>query len=74
MDSVVRFTTKKLHDEGILRDIRDEDFVAKGKPYRELTPLEWSQVRSIAMERHLALNWLCGFAPDNKWDQTPTTT
>jgi hypothetical protein len=74
MDSVVRYTAKKLHTEGVLREIKDEDFVVKCKPYRELTLLEWSQVRSIATERHLALNWLCGLAPDNRWDLTPTTT
>jgi len=26
------------------------------------------------MERHKALNWLCGFAPGNRWDETPTDT
>jgi hypothetical protein len=51
-----------------------EDFPAKGKAYRDLTEIEWSEVRSITAERHYALNWLCGYAPDNKWDETPTDT
>lgn len=29
---------------------------------------------SIIMERHFALNWLCGMAPGNRWDETPTDT
>jgi hypothetical protein len=31
-------------------------------------------VGSITEERHFALNWLCGYAPDNDWDATPTPT
>ena len=42
--------------------------------YRDLTDEEWSSIRSIAFERHFALNWLCGYAPDNRWDETPTDT
>lgn len=52
----------------------DGDFPAKGKAYRNLTEMEWSEVRSIAMERHKTLNWLCGYAPGNCWDETPTET
>ena len=50
------------------------DFPAFGKPYRDLTADEFSIVTSIAMERHHALNWLCGYAPDNRWSETPTDT
>ena len=51
-----------------------DDFPAKGKAYRDLTAEEWSELRSITAERHYALNWLCGRAPKNKWDETPTDT
>ena len=54
-------------------DIHD-DFPAKGKAYRDLTADEWSEVRSVCAERHYALNWLCGYAPGNDWDHTPTET
>jgi hypothetical protein len=72
-DDIVRFTAKKLDEEGRMRAI-DEDFPAKGKASRELSDDEWSEVRSITMERHIALNWLCGYAPNNEWDETPTDT
>ena len=53
--------------------IRD-DFAVKGKSYAELSPEEWSEVQSISIERHRALNWLCGYSPHNDWDTTPTDT
>ena len=53
-------------------EIADEDCAAFGKPYRELTEDEWQMTTSITVERHFALNWLCGYAPNNRWDDTPT--
>ncbi len=50
----------------------DGDFPALGKAYRDLDEQEFQSVTSIAMERHRALNWLCGFSQD--WDQVPTDT
>jgi hypothetical protein len=32
---------------------------------------EWSPAVAIARERLHALNWLCGYAPGNRWDETP---
>lgn len=72
-DDIVRFTARNLEKEGRIRAI-DEDFPAKGKAYRKLSAEEWSKVRSITIERHFALNWLCGYAPGNEWDKTPTDT
>ena len=51
---------------------RSVDFPAFGKAYRNLSEDEYEQATSIAMERHLALNWLCGY--DSDWDETPTDT
>ncbi len=72
-DDIVRFTVRKLAEEGRIRAIAG-DFPAKGKAYRRLNEEQWSEVRSITMERHFALNWLCGHAPGNQWDKTPTDT
>jgi hypothetical protein len=72
-DGIVRTTAKHIRDEGRF-EILDEDFAVRGKAYRDLTDEEWSEVRSITMERHFALNWLCGYAPKNRWDDTPTDT
>ena len=51
-----------------------DDFPAFGKAYRDLTPEEYSQATSIAVERHRAFNWLSGLAPSNHWADTPTDT
>lgn len=50
----------------------DEDFPAFGKAYAALEDEEYSLATSIAMERHFAFNWLCGYSRD--WDDTPTDT
>lgn len=73
-DDVVRFTARKQFERGRIAECTEEDFVAFGKAYRNLTTDEWSEVRSITMERHYALNWLCGYAPGNRWELTPTST
>lgn len=72
LDEVVRSTARTRPDDHIRRI--DEDFEALGKAYRDLTDDEWSIVTSITIERHHALNWVCGYAPDNAWDETPTDT
>ncbi len=72
-DEIARFTAKAANAKNSL-EIIDEDFASNGKAYRDLTDEEWSSIRFIAFERHFALNWLCGYAPDNRWDKTPTGT
>lgn len=73
-DDIVRFSARKAAEEGTIPPCVGDDFPAKGKAYRDLSEDEWSEIRSITVERHFALNWLCGHAPDNKWDETPTDT
>lgn len=73
-DSIVRVTAKMAAARGDISNTIDEDFPAFGKAYRDLSNDKWSQIRSITMERHFALNWLCGYAPDHRWDETPTDT
>ena len=74
LDGVVRVTVRLLRGRGELVETVDEDLVAKGKPYRELSEGELSELLGIAAERHRALNWLCGYAPDNDWAAVPTET
>jgi len=71
-DDVVRLSSERASEEGRIPECIDGDFPVSGKPYRALSDDEWSEVRSISMERHFALNWLCGYAPGNDWDHTPT--
>ncbi len=73
-EQIVQEVAKEAHKQGEVPQIRDDDFLAKGKAYRDLTDDEWSEVRSITMERHYALNWICGYAKGNQWDKTPTDT
>ena len=74
LDGVVRATALLLKNAGTLDEIVDDDFAARGKPYRELTEEELSELHCIASERHKTLNWLCGLAPDNNWAAVPTET
>ena len=72
LDAIVRESARRASAAGDIPAAIDEDFPAFGKPYRDLPPDEYARVTSIAMERHLALNWLCGLGPS--WDETPTDT
>ncbi|NLH72242.1 MAG: DUF4272 domain-containing protein [Verrucomicrobia bacterium] len=73
-DDVVRLAAVNGAQAGLISSCIEDDFPAKGKAYRNLTDAEWNEVASIAAERHFALNWLCGYAPGNNWDDTPTDT
>jgi hypothetical protein len=73
-DDIVRYTARRFAAEGRMPACIDDDFPVKGKAYRKLSAQEWSEARSITLERHYALNWLCGYAPGNDWDKTPTDT
>jgi hypothetical protein len=72
-DDIVRTVSIEAGRRKDMRPIR-QDFPAFGRAYRDLTDDQWSTVRSITSERHRALNWLCGYAPRNAWEQTPTDT
>ena len=74
-DAIVRQTTKLSGSDTSLRlNVIDEDFGFLNKPFRELNEQERNQATSIIMERHFALNWICGMSKGNKWDDTPTET
>lgn len=73
-DDIVRFAARNGAQKGTIPACIGDDFPAHGKAYRDLSEEEWSVVRSITIERHFALNWLCARAPGNKWDDTPTDT
>lgn len=73
-DDIVRFSAIQAAKEKSIPQCINDDFPAKGKAYRDMSDKEWAEVRSITRERHFALNWLCGYAPENRWDETPTDT
>ena len=70
----MRGTARSLADDKLLPPLIDEDFPARGKAYRDLDEALARELASIASERHMALNWLWGSAPGNRWDETPTDT
>jgi hypothetical protein len=71
---VIRMAAAKAAADGLFERVIGGDFPALGRSYAQRTADEWAGVASIAMERHKALNWLCGYAPGNKWEETPTET
>lgn len=74
LDDVVQMTAKSAYSNGEIKEIIDNDFVFKGKPFRDLNKEDFDEATSIIIERYYALNWLCGLAPRNNWDETPTDT
>ena len=74
LDEIVKISSENAASRGLFPAPIGDDFPAFGKPYRALSQEEWFEARSIAMERHRAFNWLCGYAPKNRWDETPTDT
>ncbi|MBI4334221.1 MAG: DUF4272 domain-containing protein [Chloroflexi bacterium] len=73
-DDIVRFSAKAHYEKGDIIEIIDEDYVFLGKAFRSLAAGEFQFAGSIISERHFAMNWLCGMAPENRWDETPTST
>jgi hypothetical protein len=69
-DDVIRSAARQLAQKGSIPAWVEGDFPIKGKAYRNLNLNERSEVRSVTMERHFALNWLCGYADENEWDKT----
>jgi hypothetical protein len=72
LDAVVRDVAAHAYEHGDIAEPIDGDFPAFGKAFRDLTDDEYASASSIAVERHLALNWVCGYSDD--WDGTPTDT
>jgi hypothetical protein len=72
LDTIARQAAALSHAEGGIPEPIDGDFPAYGKAYRALGADEYAAVTSSSVERHHALNWLCGYAAD--WDSVPTDT
>jgi len=74
MANIIRMTSAKAAEEGVFPLPIGGDFPVFGKSFREVSEEELNTLTSIAMERHKALNWLCGYAPGNRWSKVPTDT
>ena len=72
LDQLVAATAMRGYEQGLLPPPMRGDFRAYGKVYRHLPPAQQSEALSIALERHHALNWLCGAG--RGWDDVPLDT
>jgi len=72
LPDIIKAAAEKAHGDGYIPEPIDGDFPAFGKAYRDLDEYESAIAKSIAAERHFALNWVCGQSED--WDETPTNT
>jgi hypothetical protein len=68
---VVRDAAGYLRDNAGLATL-DGDYAAYGKPFRDLDPSEFDTVVAITLQRHGALNWVCGIA--DTWDERASMT
>ena len=72
LGKAVKNAVAKAFETGDIHEPINGDFPAFGKAYADLSAAEYSAATSIAIERHHALNWLCGYG--NDWDTVPTVT
>lgn len=72
LTQTVHTAAAAAYQNGDIPEPIDGDFPVFGKAYAELSQDEYVVATSIAVERHYALNWLCGYASD--WDCVPTDT
>jgi hypothetical protein len=71
-DQLIAATAMRGFEQGVLPAPIRGDFRAYGRAYRQLTAEEHAEAHSIALERHHALNWLCGEGPS--WEDVPLDT
>lgn len=71
-DQLIAATAMRGYEQGVLPAPMRGDFGAYGKVYRHLAPEQHAEAHSIAVERHHALNWLCGAGAT--WDDVPLDT
>jgi len=71
-DQLIAATAMRGYEQGVLPAPMRGDFRAYDKVYRHLAPEQHAEAHSIAVERHHALNWLCGAG--ETWDDVPLDT
>jgi hypothetical protein len=74
LNEIFRLSAIGAAGDGAFEAPIENDFPAFGKPFRAVDQAQLFSLISIASERHKAFNWLCGYAPENRWDETPTDT
>jgi hypothetical protein len=71
-DQLIAATAMRGYEQGVLPAPIRGDFRAYDRVYRHLSAEQHAEAHSIAVERHHALNWLCGLG--ESWDDVPLDT
>ncbi len=71
-DQLIAATAMRGYEQGLLPAPMRGDFRAYGTVYRQLPPEQRAEAHSLAVERHQALNWVCG--EGDSWDEVPLDT
>ena len=71
-DQLIAATAMRGFEQGVLPAPVRGDFRAYGSVYRNLSREQHAEAHSVAVERHHALNWLCG--EGDSWDDVPLDT
>ena len=66
-EEAIKILAKKAFDLGAIKEILENDFSVKGKPFSLLEGEEYVYISNIIIERYLTLNWLCGYY--KSWDE-----
>jgi hypothetical protein len=72
LDQLIAATAMRGYQQGLLPAPMRGDFRAYDKVYRHISPEQRIEAASIALERHHALNWVCGLG--ESWDSVPLDT
>jgi hypothetical protein len=67
LTEIIKITAEAAHERGDSARPMGGDFPVFGKAYGEMTYEERVKAGAIALERHRALHWLCGYERD--WDK-----
>jgi hypothetical protein len=67
VEASIREAASRALERGMIASVREQDFEAFGKAYRDLSRDEWETAHHIAWGRLHALNWICGDELD--WDR-----
>jgi hypothetical protein len=71
-DQLIAATAMRGFEQGLLPAPIRGDFRAYERVYRHLSPEQHREAHSLAVERHHALNWVCGLGAS--WDEVPLDT
>ena len=71
-DQLIAATAMRGYEQGVLPAPIRGDFRAYDRVYRHLSAEQHDEAQSIALERHHALNWLCGAG--ETWEDVPLDT